>query len=341
MVAGLSYELLKLLSKTDSILVYPLKLPGLLIQRITTREPDDGMIEVAITAFTKVLRMDEDASEPCCKFKVPEKVSCLTARIKAMLSEGGIYEASEAEWIVCEATSLKRDKINSDKLVSVKMSEDAEEFAKQRLSGRPLWYVIGTCNFYGYDLKVDERVLIPRPETEELVMHALKTVKSTDRVLDLCTGSGAIALTVQKESGARVVASDISADALAVAKGNFEKHGASVIAIKSDMFAELKGKFNVIISNPPYINSDDISSLQLEVKDFEPISALDGGKDGLDFYRIIAAQAKDYLVQGGALLLEVGIGQAEQVKAMLSKSYAVEIIKDINQIDRIIKAVLL
>ena len=341
LVAGLSYELLKLLAKTDSIWVYPLKVPGLLIQRITTREPDDEMIEVAITAFNKVLKMDADENEPCCKFKLPEKVSLLTERIKAMLLEGGIEEESEADWIVCEATSLKRDEINSDKLVSVKMSEDAENFARQRLSGRPLWYVIGSANFYGYDLKVDERVLIPRPETEELVMHALKVINSTDRVLDLCTGSGAIALAVQKESGARVVASDISTDALAVAKENFAKHEANVTAVKSDMFAEFKGKFNVIISNPPYIKKEDIATLQKEVKDYEPVSALDGGKDGLDFYKIIASEAKNYLVTGGALFLELGIGQAEQVKALLQKNYKVEIIKDINQIDRIIKAVLL
>ncbi len=341
LVAGLSYELLKLLSKTDSFLVYPLKVPGLLIQRITTREPDDDMIEVAITAFNKVLKMDADASEPCCRFKLPEKVSILTERIKAMLSEGGIEESAEADWIVCEATKLKRDEISSDKLVSVKMSEAAEDFARQRLTGRPLWYVLGTCNFYGYDLKVDERVLIPRPETEELVMHALKTVKPTDRVLDLCTGSGAIAIAVQKESGARVVASDISAEALAVAKENVLKHGASVTLVKSDMFAEFKGKFNVIISNPPYIRQGDINGLQKEVKDYEPVSALDGGRDGLDFYKIIASEAKNYLAEGGALFLELGVGQAEQVKAMFSKNYKVEIIKDINQIDRIIKAVLL
>ena len=176
LVAGLSYELLKLLSKTDSFLVYPLKVPGLLIQRITTREPDDEMIEVAITAFNKVLKMDADENEPCCKFKLPEKVCLLTERIKAMLLEGGIEESAEADWIVCEATSLKRDEITSEKLVSVKMSETAEEFAKQRIEGRPLWYVLGTCNFYGYDFNVDERVLIPRPETEELVMHALKVI---------------------------------------------------------------------------------------------------------------------------------------------------------------------
>ena len=341
LVAGLSYELLKLLSKTDSILVYPLKLPGLLIQRITTREPDDQMIEVAITAFNKVLQMDADENEPCCQFKLPEKVSTLTERVRAMLLEGGIDEGAEADWIVCQATKLKRNEINSDKLVSVKMSELAEDYARQRLAGRPLWYVLGECDFYGYTLKVDERVLIPRPETEELVMHALKVIKPTDRVLDLCTGSGAIALAVQKQTGARVVASDISADALAVAKSNFEAHGASVTAVKSDMFTEFKGKFNVIISNPPYIKRDDISSLQTEVKDYEPKTALDGGQDGLDYYRVIASEAKKYLVKGGTLFLEVGIGQAKDVWQMIKRSYRVEIIQDINQVDRIIKAVLL
>lgn len=340
LVAGLSYELLKLLSKTDSFLVYPLKLPGLLIQRITTREPDDEMIEVAITAFNKVLKMDADENEPCEKFRMPEKVCQLTERIKALLLEGGIEETAEADWIVCFATGLKRDEITGEKLISVKISETAERLAKERLSGRPLWYVLGECDFYGYTLKVDERVLIPRPETEELVMHACKLIKSEHRVLDLCTGSGAIALAVWKKTGAKVVATDISKGAISVASENFKRHGASVTAIHGDMFENVKGKFDFILSNPPYIKASDVDGLQNEVKNYEPKLALDGGKDGLDFYKIIAKQAKSYLKDGGTLFLEVGIDQAQDVKKLLIKDYKVEIIKDINGIERIVKAVL-
>ena len=340
LVAGLSYELLKLLSKTDSFLVYPLKLPGLLIQRITTKEPDDEMIEVAITAFNKVLKMDADPLEPCETFRMPEKVCDLTQRVKTLFKDGGIEEESEADWLVCFATGLKRNEINGEKLVSVKMSENAERLAKERLLGRPLWYVLGECDFYGYTLNVDERVLIPRPETEELVMHACKLIKPEHRVLDLCTGSGAIALTVQKKTGAKVVAVDVSKGALSVAQSNCEKHDANVSLVHSDMFENVKGKFDFILSNPPYIKNADISTLQSEVKNYEPMLALDGGKDGLDFYRIIARDAKNYLKTGGTLFLEVGIDQAKDVKNLLNKDYKVEIIKDINGIERIIKAVL-
>ena len=254
--------------------------------------------------------------------------------------DGGIEEESEADWIVCYVAELKRDQINGDKLVSVKISETAENLAKERLTGRPLWYVLGECDFYGYTLKVDERVLIPRPETEELVMYACDFIKAEHRVLDLCTGSGAIALAVQKKTGAKVVAVDVSKGALSVAEENCKKHNVNVSLIHSDMFENVKGKFDFILSNPPYIKNADISALQSEVKDYEPMLALDGGKDGLDFYKIIAKEAKNYLKEGGMLFLEVGIDQAQDVKKLLAKNYSVDVIKDINGIERIIKAVL-
>jgi release factor glutamine methyltransferase len=196
-------------------------------------------------------------------------------------------------------------------------------------------------DFYGYTLKVDERVLIPRPETEILVENALKNINKESRVLDLCTGSGAIAIAVAKESGAKVVAVDISQDAIALASENAKLNGVDVEFIQSNMFENIsEQKFDVIISNPPYIKTQDILSLQREVKDFEPNIALDGGQDGYDFYRIICEQAKNHLSLGGVLLLECGLGQAQCVKNMLNDFTSVEIIKDYENIDRIVKAVL-
>ena len=340
LVAGLSYELLKLLAMTDCWVFYPLKLPGLLIQKITTREPDDQMIEVAITAFNKVLKMDEDENEPSCKFVIPEKVSELTKNLKEEFKNANIDE-SDAEWLICHVTGLNRSELSSEKLVSAKEIDKINDLKAQRLTGRPLWYVLGDCDFYGYTLKVDERALIPRPETEELVLKAVELCSEDSKVLDLCTGSGAIALVIKAKTGASLTASDFSENALSLAKENFDKHGLEVDLIQSDMFEKIDGKFDLIVSNPPYIKTEDISSLQPEVKDFEPRSALDGGADGLDFYRVIARDAKARLTSGGALLLEVGINQAEDVKALLEVDYRVEIIKDINGIDRIIKAVLL
>ncbi|MBE5741800.1 MAG: peptide chain release factor N(5)-glutamine methyltransferase [Clostridiales bacterium] len=341
LVAGLSYELLKLLAKTDSPLVYPLKVPGLLIQRITTSEPDDQMIEVAITAFNKVLKMDADENEPCCKFVVPEKVNEYTEKLKNTFKEGGIDDGADAEWLICEVTGLKRSDLSGEKFVTAKQIDKIEELAKQRLKGRPLWYVLGSANFYGYDLKVDERALIPRPETEELVEIALKTVNENSTVLDLCTGSGAIALVIKAKTGATVTASDISSEALSLASENFKKYDLDVNIVESDMFENIEGKFNLIISNPPYIKIEDIPTLQTEVKDYEPALALLGGEDGLDFYRIIASRAKDFLEVGGTLLLEVGIDQAESVKTLLGVDYRTEIIKDLSGIERIVKAELI
>ena len=339
LVAGLSYELLKVLAKTESPLVYPLKLPGLLIQRITTSEPDDEMIEVAITAFNKVLKMDADENEPCEKFVIPQKANVLTQEIKKLFEENGI-DQSDAEWIVSLVSGLKRSELSLEKIISAKNIDKINAYAKERLSGRPLWYIIGDVDFYGYTVKVDERVLIPRPETEELCQKAIEEIKAEHSVLDLCTGSGAIALVIKSNTGASVTASDLSDGALEVARENFSSHGLDIALIKSDMFTSIEGKFDVIVSNPPYISPKDIEALDSEVKDHEPYSALYGGEDGLDFYRIIAREAKAFLKEGGKLFLEVGINQAEEVKVLLEVDYQVEIIKDINGIDRIVKAVL-
>ena len=340
LIAGLSYELLKLLAKTDSPLVLPLKLPGLGLQKLTTKEPTDDMIEVAIAAFEKAYKMDEDPNEPTSEFVCPEKVSVITQKVKKLFVENGIDE-SDAEWLVSITSGIKRSELNGD--VKLKSSEidKINELAKERLTGRPLCYVLGNCDFYGYEVDVDERVLIPRPETEELVEHTLKSIDGSKTVLDLCTGSGAIALVVAKKSGAKVTASDVSSDALKVAESNFKKFDADVKTVLSDLYAGLSEKFDVIISNPPYIKTDDIARLDKEVKDFEPKLALDGGEDGLDFYRKIISGAKEHLNEKGVIYLEIGAEQGKEVAELFGEEYSVEVIKDVSGKDRIIKGVLL
>ncbi len=340
-VAGLSYELLKLLAKTRSPLVLPLKWPGMLLQKITTREPTDDMIEVAIRAFKTVYDMDNDISIPEQKFVLPKKRKDVLVDVKNTLLENGIDEIAESEWIVSIALGIKRDQVNEETLVSPKNIDKINKIVAERILGRPLWYCIGDTDFYGYTINVDERVLIPRPETEILVENALKIINNNSDVLDLCTGSGAIAIAIQKEKNAKVFAVDISQDAINLAKENATKNNADITFIQSDLFANLYGqKFDVIISNPPYIKSEDISLLQKEVKDFEPILALDGGTDGLDFYRRIANEVKEYLNQNGVVLLECGQGQAQEIEKIFVGFKSVEIIKDYSQIDRIVKAVL-
>ncbi|MBQ0099860.1 MAG: peptide chain release factor N(5)-glutamine methyltransferase, partial [Firmicutes bacterium] len=187
----------------------------------------------------------------------------------------------------------------------------------------------------------DERVLIPRPETEILILEAKKYITTNSKVLDLCTGSGALAIAISKECNIKVKASDISYEAITLAKENALMNNAEVDFIESDLFSNLKEeKFDVIVSNPPYIKSDDIDNLQKEVKDFEPRVALDGGVDGLDFYRKIANEAKKHLNKDGVLLLECGISQAEEIKTMFDGYSKIEIIKDLEKIDRVVKVVL-
>lgn len=341
LVAGLSYELLKFLAKTESPIFYPLKAPGLLLQRITTKDPTDDMLEVAIAAFNAVLIMDADESVKERKFVTAEKRGALTERIAKELSDGGVTEKAEAEWIVSLTLGVKRDEVYTDNLVKPKKVEEIEKIVKERLTGRPLWYCTGSADFYGYEIKVDERVLIPRPETEILAEEVIKTVNgdTNKTVLDLCTGSGAIAIAVNKECCAQVTASDVSEEALALARENAEKNGANVEFVCSDAFDGLKGRsFDIIVSNPPYIKSAEIETLQREVKDFEPKIALDGGEDGLDFYRIIAKKAKKYLNDGGVLLLECGENQAQDVVKLLKSYKNTQIIKDLEGIDRIVKA---
>jgi len=339
-VAGLSYELLKLLSKTQSKIVLPLKAPGMLLQKITTREPDGKMLEVAITAFKTVMEMDANPEIKEKAFVTAKKLSVVLEETKKTLQDSGITEDAEAEWIVSLTLDIKRDELKTDKIVTPKYVEKIEKIVNERITGRPLWYCIGDTDFYGYTIKVDERALIPRPETELLVENAIKSINENSLVLDLCTGSGAIAIAVNKETNAKVTAVDISKLAISLATENALLNNADIEIIESDMFSNLEGrKFDVIISNPPYIKSNDILTLQKEVKDFEPNLALDGGEDGLDFYKNIAKNVHNYLNDKGVLIMECGYDQAEDIKNLLIGFKHIEIIKDYENKDRIVKAV--
>lgn len=216
----------------------------------------------------------------------------------------------------------------------------------------PVQYLIGSAEFCGLAMDVDERVLIPRPETELLVDEAFRVVRSlsrTDRpvrILDLCTGSGciAVALTVKlTKSGNHytITASDLSADALAVAEHNAAKFGVerSVHFVRSDLFTSLDGPFDIIISNPPYIAAHEFSGLQPEVLR-EPHTALDGGPDGLSFYRRIATDAPRHITRGGCCILEIGWGQRRAVCDILrSGGFSIAgVLKDMNGIERVIVA---
>lgn len=329
-VAGLAYELLKFLAKHDLFILKPLKLPGLGLQRITTKEPDNEMVEVAITAFNAVQKMENDESIAEVKFVTMQKAENVYSEVKEIFNNAGLNCNAEIDWIFVHVLKVSRNKINETKIIKAKDYENIIQLAKQRAEGKPLQYVLGDTEFYGYKIKLNENVLIPRFDTELVAEKAISLVSKEDEVLDLCTGSGCIAIAVQKKTGCKMTAADKSEKALIVAEENAKLNGAPVTFLQSDMFNNLQGqKFNCIICNPPYIKSEDIAGLDSEVKDYEPISALDGGKDGLDFYRILAKEAKNHLKENGVIVLELGDDGSEDVKTLFSQYKETNIYKDL------------
>ena len=178
--------------------------------------------------------------------------------------------------------------------------------------------------------------MIPRGDTEVLVEEALKCLRDGASALDICTGSGAIAIVLALKSGAAVTASDVSDDALALAAENILKTGAQVALVKSDLFESVEGTFDLITANPPYIPSAEIEKLDEFVKR-EPRLALDGGEDGLDYYRRIAAEAPAHLKAGGVLLMEIGYDQAEAVKSLFASLGEITVIRDLDGHDRVVE----
>lgn len=210
-------------------------------------------------------------------------------------------------------------------------------------SGAPLQYAFKKAPFYGFWFRVDERVLIPRFDSEILVNEALKAIpeETAPKVLDLGTGSGCLGLTIGiLRPGTRLTLSDVSKDALSVAEENRKAFGVPAKLIESDLFDTIGDRFDLILSNPPYIRSGEIGSLDPAVKDHEPRLALDGGADGLDFYRRIAREAKRHLRENGKLLLEIGYDEGIAVREiLLGEGYQnVEIVKDLAEKDRVVKA---
>ncbi len=205
------------------------------------------------------------------------------------------------------------------------VTEEEEVFVKgifqQLAAHKPAQYIIGRADFYGMQLKVDERVLIPRPETEELVELILAENPETNlSVLDIGTGSGDIALALAKNRPAwSVTASDISQDALDVANENAKNQNLQIFLKKSDCFTEISEKYDIIVSNPPYISREDESEVGLNVLNSEPHLALFADEDGLAIYRRIAEDAKDYLKDGGKIYLEIGYKQGQSVPELFRK----------------------
>ena len=263
---------------------------------------------------------------------------------KEFLTQKGVENARlESEWMLCAVLGLDRMGlyVNFDKPLTPKELADYRGMIARRGRREPLQYILGSQEFMGLDFAVAPAVLIPRHDTEILVNEAVKRAGKTSSILDVGTGSGCISISLAKAlPGAIITGVDTSVDALAVAEKNCNTHGVAVKLLHGSLFEPVQGQqFHMVVSNPPYIPSDDLKTLQPEVRDYEPAGALDGGKDGLDFYRQIVAAATDYLVCGGWLLLEVGIGQAEQVRKLFfdnGKFAEVFAAKDTADIERVV-----
>ena len=213
-----------------------------------------------------------------------DAVTYAKSRLQNICSE----PSAEAEWLVALSLDIKRSEVYLNEELSEKQEQSFIFALKQREKGEPLAYIFHSANFYGYDLEVDKNVLIPRPETEELVELVLKeNISNSTKILDIGTGSGAIAIALAKESKANITAVDISEGALKIAKTNAVRNNAKVKFIKSDLFESVDDKFDIIVSNPPYIDEVEYNQLESSVKDYEPKTALFGGEDGLYFYRKI------------------------------------------------------
>lgn len=226
-----------------------------------------------------------------------------------------------------------------DELTAEQQSE-YESTVHKRAEHVPLQYIIGEQEFMGLKFKVNSNVLIPRQDTETLVEEALRVVEPGMRVLDLCTGSGCIIISLAKNvADISCMGSDISKQALLVAKENAKANEVEVEWERSDLFENISGTFDLIVSNPPYIPTGEIPGLMPEVRDFEPVDALDGKEDGLYFYRIITEKSLEYLTSDGYLYFEIGYDQGEAVSAMMRQcGYTqVEVIKDLAGNDRVVK----
>lgn len=258
------------------------------------------------------------------------------------LTEAGIEEAKSDTLLLMDAichVSRNDILVHGEVELEEGFVSAYQDALQKRCTHIPVQHIIGVQNFMGLDFCVNEHVLIPRFDTEILVEEVMKELHDGFSILDMCTGSGCILLSLLKYSNNCVgVGVDISTEALAVAKKNGEKLGIEAAFVESNLFEQITGKYDIIVSNPPYIKSDVIPTLMEEVRCHEPILALDGTEDGLFFYRKIVEESPAYLNGGGMLFFEIGYDQADAVKGLMEEKgfKNVEVVKDYAGLDRVV-----
>lgn len=263
-----------------------------------------------------------------------------------LLQKAGVMDAKIDAWLLLEMVA-KIDRsfyfAHADEEVEPEALTEYERVLEKRAERVPLQYITGEQEFMGMTFKVNSNVLVPRQDTETLVEETLKVIEPQMEVLDLCTGSGCILLSILKNAPfVHGMGSDISKQALLVAKENAKLHGLEADWVRSNLFDNLTGPYDVIASNPPYIARGEIPSLMPEVAQFEPMEALDGGMDGLDFYRKITEEAPRYLKENGYLLFEIGFDQGQKVGDLMREAgfTDVTVIQDLAQNDRVVRGMI-
>ena len=246
----------------------------------------------------------------------------------------------DAALLVCFVTGFDKLRLitKENNILTPKQEEEFEALLKRRLASEPMQYIMEKAEFMGLDFKVTNDTLIPRADTETVTEKAIEIInnKHYSSCLELCTGSGAVAVSVKKYTEISVTASDISEKALDIARENARTNKTEISFVLSDLFEEISGSYDIIFANPPYIKTKTIPTLSPQVKDYEPILALDGGEDGLVFYRAISKSAGAFLNKGGCLIFEIGYDEADGVfEIMKENGYTdITVFKDLAGLDR-------
>ena len=265
-----------------------------------------------------------------------------------VLNEAGVPDAGTDAWILLEhVTGVSRTRyyVNPRQVLSKEEEERYLSYIEKRKKRIPVQHLTGVQEFMGLEFIVNEHVLIPRQDTEVLVETVWEDLEPGMRVLDMCTGSGCILISLMKrmqtvlgEDGIAGVGADLSREALQVAEENASKQKVGAVFVESDLFDKVEDTYDIIVSNPPYIRTSVIKELQEEVKLHDPYAALDGKEDGLFFYREIIKKSKEYLKKGGRLYFEIGYDQGEDVKKLMEEAGFSEVTvkKDLAGLDRVV-----
>ncbi|APF24082.1 protein-(glutamine-N5) methyltransferase, release factor-specific [Clostridium butyricum] len=338
-VTGISYELIKWLGKSDGKLARIIAYPGLKLQLLTTKEPDDSQIEVAIASL-KAAEGIEDLNKTIEELintgtKTLKDNGIDTARLDTELLLGNVIEKERLYLITHKEETIGKDQC-----------DEFFELIEKRRKKMPVKYILNKCEFMGIDLHVEEGVLIPRDDTELLVDEVLKNISEDDekQICDLCCGSGAIGISLAcLRKNIKVDLLDYYPIPEKVTLINIEKHNLQerVSFSKSDLLdvsIKASKKYDIIVSNPPYIEEEEIEKLMDDVQKYEPHTALSGGIDGLDFYKKIVNQSIEVLNENGILAFEIGYNQGKTVKSLMEENNFkdVRVIKDFASLDRIV-----